>query len=167
MNIKNICISSPINEKIVWAKDCYRKSGNHLRTDKELVNLLDKLKSAIHISHQEMAKTGITHMCKECEENEGGSCCGTGLENKYDVWLLLINLFLGVTLPAQRRDPESCYFLGTSGCLLLARHVICVNYVCNTITKRIDPLTMAALREKEGEELNILFLLNERIKKNL
>jgi hypothetical protein len=164
MNIKEICLSSPIEEKIAWANDCHKKFGNHLEKDRAIVVLLDKLKTAIQDSHREMVKIGIDNICRECEENEGGSCCGIGLENRYDVWLLLINLLLGVTLPAKRRDPESCFFLGKTGCLLLARHVICINYVCNSIANRIDLQEMNVLRGKEGEELNVLFLLQERIK---
>ena len=53
------------------------------------------------------------------------------------------------------------------GCRLLARHVICINYLCQNVTERIDPLKITALREKEGEEVKCLFLLNERIKKLL
>jgi hypothetical protein len=45
--------------------------------------------------------------------------------------------------------------------------VICVNYLCNKITDRINPQKLKALREKEGIELDILFRLNERLKKVL
>ncbi|MBA7644220.1 hypothetical protein ES703_51962 [subsurface metagenome] len=88
--------------------------------------------------------------------------CSMGI--KYDGWLLLINLLLDVRLPKKRHDKESCFFLGEGGCLLKARHVICVNYLCKKITDQIDPHKLNALREKEGVELDILFLLNERLK---
>jgi len=112
-----------------------------------------------------MTAAGIVDLCSECERNEGGSCCGNGLENNYNGWLLLINLLLNVTLPKKRHDPKSCFFLGKTGCTLLARHVICVNYICKKITDRIDPQAIKALRKKEGEELNTLFLLHENVKK--
>lgn len=165
MNIRQPPLSSPIEEKIAWAENCYNKSDSQFFKDRTIIDLLDRLKKAIQTSHEEMTAAGIVDLCRECERNEGGSCCGAGLENKYDGWLLLINLLLNVKLPKKRHDPESCFFLGETGCLLLARHVICVNYVCNKIADRIDPQAIKALREKEGEELNTLFLLNENVKK--
>ncbi len=164
MNIKEIILSSPIEEKIAWAEHCYEGFSGPLLRNKSIADYLIRLKDAIHASHKEMEKAGILDICMACEKNEGGSCCGAGLENKYDGWLLLINLLLDVRLPRKRHDKESCFFLGDSGCLLKARHVICVNYLCKKITDQIDPHELNALREKEGIELDILFLLNERLK---
>jgi hypothetical protein len=165
MNIKKVTLSSPIEEKIAWAEEYYRRFRGQFLKDRSIVDLLNELKKAVHDSHSEMTGAGIAKICRECEQDEGGSCCGAGLENRYDWELLLINLLLDVNLPQKRHDPESCYFLGKTGCLLQARHVICINYVCKKITDLIDPRKLNKLREKEGEELNTLFLLHERIKK--
>ena len=167
MESKEISISSPIEEKIAWAEACFQKFGKQLLGDKNITDLLAGIKRAIHASHEEMKKTGIIALCEECELEEGGSCCGEGLENRYDGELIFINLLLGVSIPQTRRDSKSCYFLGEGGCLLQARHVICINYICRKITDRIDPAKINALREKEGEEVNILFHLHEHIKKAL
>lgn len=165
MNIKKVTLSSPIEEKIAWAEEYYRRFRGQFLKDRSIVDLLNELKKAVHASHSEMTGAGIDKICRECEQDEGGSCCGAGLENRYDWELLLINLLLDVNLPPKRHDPEGCYFLGKTGCLLQARHVICINYVCKKITDLIDPRKLNTLREKEGEELNTLFLLHERIKK--
>jgi len=162
---KEISLSSPIQEKIAWAEAFCHEFRDQLLKDKSVVGLLNKLANAIHASRSEMRGTGIAGICRECEMVEGGSCCGAGLENRYGWELLLINLLMGVTLPKKKHDPESCFFLGETGCLLQARHVICINYVCRKITDRIDPQKLHTLREKEGEELKTLFLLHERIKK--
>jgi len=162
---KDITRLSPIQEKIAWAEGYFQRFRDHLLKDKSIVELLNKLANGIHASRSEMRGTGIAGICRECEMVEGGSCCGAGLENRYNWELLLINLLMGVNLPKKRHDPESCFFLGETGCLLQARHVICINYVCRKITDRIDPQKLHTLREKEGEELNTLFLLHERIKK--
>lgn len=98
-----------------------------------------------------------------CDRQEGGSCCGAGLEDKYDGILLLINRLAGIAVPGRRQDPGNCFFLGEKGCLLLARHVICVNYLCKKITDRVAHEALIDLREREGEELNTLFQLHERI----
>jgi hypothetical protein len=167
MTVKEVPIESPIEEKIAWAKNCFRERGTNLLRDEEVGILLKKLKRAIHASHSEMARTGIIEFCRLCEQEEGGSCCGIGLEKKYTGVLLLINLLLGHPIPGRRQNPSSCFFLGKEGCGLLSRQVICINYLCKKITDQIDPHKIAPLRQKEGIELGFLFHLNERIKKVL
>jgi hypothetical protein len=76
-----------------------------------------------------------------------------------------MNLLLGVTLPQEREEPSSCFFLSPTGCRLLARHVLCINYVCNKITSRIKPDQLTSLREAEGAEILLLFQVNEKLKK--
>ncbi len=167
MKMKSISISSPIEEKIEWADLAYQTHGRKILENKAIVEFLKKLKDAIPASHSEMLKTGIVELCRQCEQDEGGSCCGYGLENRYDGWVLLMNRLLGVPLPKTRRDPKSCFFLGEKGCVLLARHVICINYICRKISDRIDPQKILALREKEGTEINLVFLFHERLKKTM
>jgi hypothetical protein len=164
MTGRQISLSSPIEEKIAWAQRHYREFGDALLEDQEIADLLDDLKEAAASSRREMALTGIVEICRQCDQEEGGSCCGAGIENRYDAWLLLINLLLGVHLPEERRDPDACFLSGENGCLLMARHIICINYLCKNVTDQIDPCTITALREKEGIEVNVLFILHERIK---
>jgi hypothetical protein len=157
-------IDNPIETKIQWAQQCYQTKKEILLGDAALHTLLKKFKQAAHLSHESMAATGIINECRACEERDGGSCCGAGLENKYSGVLLLINLLLGQKLPEKRLDPAGCFFLGKTGCSLLARHVICVNYLCKKINDKIPPHRLVALREKEGAELELLFVINEKIK---
>jgi hypothetical protein len=165
MKLDAVPLSSPIEEKLAWAKHLHTNFGKRVLEDKVVVDLSFKLKNAIEASHDEMRGSGILEICRECDQKEGGSCCGVGLENRYDSWLLLINLLMGIELPTNRSDPKSCFFLTDTGCLLKARHVICVNYLCTKITDQINPQEIAALREREGRELDMLFGLHERIKK--
>lgn len=167
MRNREMPLSSSIEGKIAWAERYYFKDKVQLLKDRRLVDLLDKFKGAALASHKEMAGAGVADECKHCEEKEGGSCCGAGLEDNYSGVLLLINLLLDIKIPKQRLNPLSCFFLGKKGCQLLARHVICVNYLCKKITDHIDPEKIAAIREREGIELETLFLLYERIKKIL
>ena len=160
-------ISRSVEEKIAWAETCYKEKGGHFLRDEKTATLLNRLKGAVRASRAAMAMAGIADECRTCEEREGGSCCGAGLEKKYDGTLLLINLLLGIHLPKQRSDPSSCLFLGPEGCLLIARQVICVNYLCKKIENRVNPSKIVVLREKEGVELECLFLLHEWIKKKL
>jgi hypothetical protein len=165
--IKAVSLQSPIEEKMAWAEDLHRRLRHHLLQDAMVARLLRDLRNAIRDSRHEMVRAGIVDACADCEKTEGGSCCGAGLENHYSGLLLLINLLLDVSLPKKRHDPASCFFLGREGCRLLARHVLCVNYLCKKLTEQIDPLKIRALREKEGVELERLFLLSERINKLL
>ena len=164
MTRDDISIDSPIEEKIAWAEKCYGSKGQAILKDKKVRDLLQRLRDAARSSHDEMVKTGLVSICRNCEEEDGGSCCGLGLERKYTGLLLLINLLLGTQIPKKRLNHSSCFFLGERGCQLTARQVICINYLCKSITDRIEPQNLAALREKEGIEIETLFLLNEKIK---
>ena len=167
MPAQDIPVTGSVRERIAWAETCSEEKGELLLMDERSVALLSRLKEAVRASRNAMALTGITDECRECEEWDGGSCCGAGLENKYDATLLLINILLGVQLPTRRSDPLGCLFLGPDGCRLLARHVICVNYLCKKIEDQVASSKVAILREKEGVELECLFVLKEHIKEKL
>ena len=167
MAIIEVPIDSPIEAKVAWAENCFQELRDELLDDEKIAEALRSFKESIQDSHKEMIISGVADECKDCEQREGGSCCGAGLENRYNGVLLLINLLLDVKIPKKRYDPLSCFFLGKRGCRLLARHVICVNYICKKITDRIDSQKLALLREKEGVELEHLFFLHERVKKKL
>jgi len=167
MGVENEPDRNSIIQKIRTAEAYYLKEKKTLFSDRRLTEFLQDLEIAIRDSRQTMEEIGLTPLCRDCEEKEGGSCCGKGLENKYSETLLLINLLLGISLPKARYDQKSCFFLGNKGCLLAARHVICVNYLCAKINKSVSPDKILLLREKEGLELDLLFLINERVKKLL
>ena len=158
-------LDAPVVAKTAWANNCFDQERSRLLEDRSLAERLEALKNAVGRSRERMLCTGIMDLCRDCEEKEGGSCCGAGLEKHYSGILLLINRLLGVTLPQQREEPSSCFFLSSSGCRLLARHVLCINYVCNKITSKIKPDHLVALREAEGTEILLLFQVNEKLKK--
>jgi hypothetical protein len=81
---------------------------------------------------------------------------------------------VGIASPSARNDKKgqaydttSCYLLGENGCLLRAREVICVNYLCGRLYKNIDKEELIHLQRTAGNELNSLFLLEQSIKKRL
>ena len=114
-----------------------------------------------------MFSLGVFAECKHCEEEEGGSCCGVGIEKRYNPVLLLINLLLGISLPTRVRDQNSCYFLGETGCLLDVRDVLCVNYICQKLRKKLTREELIAMQSCAGEELDTVFILHEAIKKHI
>jgi hypothetical protein len=161
---QQLSISLPFRERANNARDIFEKFGKDILKDPKIVRLIRQLKEASLASREEMAQTGIVEICTRCDRLEGGSCCGAGLENRYDGWLLLINLLLGIDIPRKRHDKKSCFLSGENGCLLVSRHVICINYLCGKITRSIPPEQLQEMREREGKELEILFLLKETLR---
>ena len=156
-----------IEEKIEQAKDLFGTFVDSLLQDPSIRVLLQELRGSIENTNQSMLTLGVIAECKGCEEEEGGSCCGAGIENKYDAVLLLINLLLGS--PLQNPEPvgNSCYFLGKNGCTLTARHVLCVNYICEKLQRKLTREKLISLQTYAGKELNTLFFLHEAIKKKM
>ena len=169
MSQEGVRQSSPpsIYEKIEQAHDLYGACGDSLRQNPSIGTLLNKLRGCIENTKDSMLKLGVVAECKHCEEQEGGSCCGTGIENKYDVELLLVNLLLEAPLRDQQSSQNSCYFLGEKGCKLTARHVLCVNYICEKIQKKLTREELIELQTCAGEELDTLFVLHEALKENI
>jgi hypothetical protein len=159
--------SPTIQEKIEQAQDLFETCGDSLRQNPSIRTLLNKLQECIENTKDSMLKLGVVAECKNCEEREGGSCCGSGIENKYDVELLLVNLLLEASLRNQQPSQNSCYFLGEKGCKLTARHVLCVNYMCQKLQKKLAREQLISLQTCAGEELDTLFILHEAIKKKI
>lgn len=157
----------PIESKVAWAKRCAQEYGKRLEADVEIHELLSRLQEAIRCTRSRMVAAGVMEACRKCEEEEGGSCCGAGIENRYDAVMLLINELLGTRLPELGSLPGSCFFLGKEGCVLDARHVLCVNYLCEQAVRQCDPDRLKVLREVEGEELVVIQTLHDRVKKVL
>jgi len=159
-------LKGSIEYKIALAYHLQEDFGQALLQNKEVRDLLLQLNQNVELTWNEMDSVGIVRECRDCAVKEG-SCCGTGMENNYDEVLLLINLLLGRTLPRQAYDSNSCYFLGENGCLLRAREVICVNYLCGRIYRNIQRESLIHLQKTAGKELISLFMLEQHIKKSL
>jgi len=160
-------IENTISKKIGLAYDLQSRYSQMLLKDEKIKTLLLQLDKNIEATLKEMELIGLVKECSDCALNGGGSCCGTGMEKNYDSVLLFINLMLVKTLPSEYYDPHSCYFLSGQGCVLRARQVICVNYLCQRIYKNIHQDKLIRLQEIAGEELHTLFILQEYIKKKI
>jgi hypothetical protein len=156
---------SSIQEKIEVARQWYAVWGNALRQDTQIRDLLAELERNLKAGMNAMLDLGIVAACKRCDEEEGGSCCGRGLENKFDVFLLLINLLLGATLPDSRSRGDSCYFLTERGCLLMLRLVLCVDYLCPKIRSGLPRDQLIKLQTISGDELVTGFILYDAVKR--
>jgi len=154
---------SSIEDKIVQVERKYAVLGNIMLNDAEIRHLLNKLDSAIKSTRKYMQEIGVTEVCRECAL-QGKSCCKKWVENEYDEVILLINRLLGVDLPTKRFDPKGCFFVGPNGCVLKAREVICVDFLCEKILKHIGKKEIQ-LQIIAGEELETLFTLREKVTK--
>ena len=152
-----------IEDRIAWAERTYSLLGETILKNEQVRNLLDKLDSAIDSTRRYMLEIGVVDVCRECA-NQNAVCCKKWVENEYDEVTLLINLLLGVSLPKKRYYPDRCFFLGPNGCLLKAREVICVEFLCEKILKHIGEKEIR-LREIAGEELETAFVLSELVKR--
>jgi hypothetical protein len=132
-----------------------------LSLDESIGSMLEDLSQKISKVRSILRESGMAEICKLCDEKEGGSCCGKGIESYYDEPLLLLNCLLGVNIQAERLNEESCLFLGPTGCRLLARHSLCVNYMCEKLLKRYTTSELMALKDAEGEELELTCSLCE------
>lgn len=154
-----------ILEKIETARQLFEEYGVLLRTDARVAARLECAREKIEQSRKAGVESGVAAACRRCDEEEGGSCCGAGIENRYTPVLLLANLLMGKSLPLERRSENGCHFLGETGCRLDARHVLCVNYLCTRIQKELPARELIRLQNIIGEEMDAVFLLHETIKK--
>ncbi len=152
-----------IGEKVAIARQLYARWGEELAKDPQIAARIGELGARIKDSSALSLSSGVSGECRICEEEEGGSCCGAGIENRYTPELLLLNLLLGAVLPESGKCPRSCYFLGECGCLLKAREILCINYLCSKLQKTIPNEKLLRLQEANGAEMDLIFLLQERI----
>ena len=156
-----------IDEKIKLAQDLFSCWGEELWAEPKICGLLEALREKTASSTEVSLEVGLFAACRRCDEEEGGSCCGAGIEDRYSPHLLLINLLLGKPLPAARRLANSCYFLGPEGCMLPARDVLCINYLCAGLQKSLAHEDLLRLQAIIGEEMETVFLTHEAVKQFL
>jgi hypothetical protein len=154
-----------IQDKIKLAQDRYLLWKDALRKQSHINKLLADLERCIRVSRESMLEFGIVEICKRCDQEEGGSCCGAGMENKFDGFLLLVNLLLGVTLPEHHLRTDSCYLLTDKGCILKVRLVLCLDFLCDKILNALSVKELLSLQKISGEKLVTGFILYDAIKK--
>jgi hypothetical protein len=157
----------PIPEKIRMAHDLFARWGKALREDRRIKALLEHLEQNLESSRRTMVDLGVVAACTGCDEQEGKSCCaqGRGFEEKFDPYLLLMNLLLRISLPERRARPDGCYFLTRTGCCLKVRLFLCVDFLCPAILNRLSHKELLRLQTVSGHELTTGFLLYDGVKR--
>ena len=154
-----------IAEKIRAAREFYVKWGALLKADPLVSSRLCELSAGSEASRLASIRSGVADACRRCDETGGGSCCGAGIEDRYTPELLLVNLILGAELPESRHSENSCHFLRGSGCMLPARDVLCINYLCPKLQKDIPHRDIISLQDVTGREMEAVFVLHDTIRK--
>ncbi len=160
---KNATKDEEVVERIKKAKELYELYGKQLK--QEFVEELGRLDRAIERTQRFMRVTGLPELCKECAE-KGKCCCRPWVADLFDEYDLLLNCLLGVELPEEREVEGLCFFVGKKGCRLKVRQVICVDFLCPEAERLLGEKEIE-LREIEGEELELAFILKEKVKKKL
>ncbi len=153
-----------MEEKLSWATFIFDSLGNEMKNDPTISRLLNDYREKIRETWRTMKEYGVVEECTRCALQDGGSCCGQGIENKFDVVTLLVNLLLGVNLPRKPWDPTGCWFLGPRGCLLEARHVICVNFICKRLYASVSGKGIMEVQKAMQAETDTAFVLEEYLK---
>ena len=143
-----------IRHKITFAEKVLAKHKENLLSDQEFYKKLESYKQEIERSWEIMRASGLTACCSLCGSRPpGGGCCGKGIEEWYDEYLILLNLLMEVPIQKERQDDTWCLFLSPTGCTLKARHHFCVNYICLNLQKMIDKDKLQLLSSQSGQEL--------------
>lgn len=150
-----------IDDIIRRAEKAYLTYEESLR--RSLDSLLETAQKAVLKSQKIYREFGINEICRRCDEEEGGSCCGVGIEVHYREPILIANLLEGISLPSYRLDEKSCYFLGREGCVLFFRHTLCVNFLCKRLYERLGTEKIICLQEAVEDEIKLTFRLCDAI----
>ncbi len=157
----------PINDKITFSLAVIEKRRSLLLTDDKLVKFLSDYEKAFENTQKAMREIGMSDICCDCAINTGGSCCGEGIEDWFDSALIVINLLLDVNIPEKRMVQNGCWFLGETGCLIKAKHTLCINYLCKRLQQDISPDKLQYFQKCMLHETELLFYMEEKIKEIL
>lgn len=136
--------------------------GSTCVDDPESGRLLRDLRDLIHRTGSIMLESGAASACARCAAIKG-SCCFVEMGESYGAMDLFVNLLLGSVLPEKAEFPESCRFVGKSGCGLLARQSFCLNYFCPELRESLGDETIARIQRQAGEQLFAAFELERAL----
>ncbi len=149
------CYGGPVTERLRLATALHSRYGEILRQREDIQEELVRLARAATALSAHMAAMGMDALCAACAARPGGGCCSAEMAANCDTPLLLINLLLGLALHCQDSGPESCRFLGESGCIFPIKPVFCLNYNCSHILKKAGKEELAALYRHAGRTLSL------------
>ncbi len=157
-----------IMEKIGIARHIYTAHADFILSDRKISSMFREYNREIANTQNLMRESGLISICARCAaHNPGGSCCGRGIEEWYEVTTLLFNLILGREIITDPPGPEDCLFLGPRGCRLWARHHFCVNYLCHRVPENLPEKDVQHLQAQAGRELFLCWQLEREVLRKL
>lgn len=142
-----------VSNYIAEAKEVYASLGSEILNNAQLAELLAGFEEQINGTNRLFKEMDVAADCTACCDREKGPCCFDGAQGWYDLRLLLINLLLGVEVPDGPELVDDCWFNSPTGCKLLAKDSICLNFFCPDIQERLNEDELLALRQQVGREL--------------
>ncbi|KMY68488.1 hypothetical protein AAU61_02130 [Desulfocarbo indianensis] len=142
-----------VSRDIAQAKRVFAELGGQILARPELAGLLARFRRQIEATNRLFGEMDVAADCAACCDREKGPCCFDGAQGWYDLRLLLINLLLGVQVPDRPELVDDCWFNSPTGCKLLAKDSICLNFFCPDIQARLNDAELLALRQQVGREL--------------
>jgi hypothetical protein len=142
-----------VSQYISEAKKVYAELGGEILSHAEMAELLAKFKQQIEGTNRLFKGLDVAADCAACCARDKGPCCFDGAQDWFDLRLLLINLLLGVDVPDRPQLADDCWFNSPTGCKLLAKDSICLNFFCPDIQARLSEEDLTALRQQVGREL--------------
>lgn len=158
----------PVRDTIARARAIWSEHGKAIMALPGVAEHVDELRAAVESNWALMRRLEVVSCCSRCaSEKPGGGCCGATIENWYDHCILIMNLMLGVEIPDERIDSESCIFLGPTGCRLMARFHFCINYLCQDIKNFLSQKQLEELCASNGREIYVGWLLENLVREYL
>lgn len=146
-------MAASMQEALAEAQRLQAAYGAAILGDERLRGLLSAYQEAIVQTAALTAELAVERICVACAARDA-VCCFTGVEKRYDQYLLLINLLLGARLPLEAELADSCFFCGSQGCKLLAKNSFCLNFFCPEIRQALGADNLARLLRQVGQELS-------------
>lgn len=162
---KNNLIEDITKSVIIHSENLFKSYHHLLLKDPYLNEQLKLLRDSIEQSRNTMRESGMSAECFKCSVNDEATCCGNEYSLYCNAILLLINRLLGVEIKQQTYSKTLCAYITPTGCSLLARPVICLNFLCNRLRANIPHHRIVITQNIVGKELDNLFRIEEYIKK--
>ena len=143
-----------VSHYISQAKEVYAALGREILAQPDLADRLAEFREQINATNRLFKQLDVAADCAACCEREKGPCCFDGAQGWYDLRLLLLNLLLGVDVPDGPELVDDCWFNSPTGCKLLAKDSICLNFFCPEIQERLSEAEVLSLRQQVGRELS-------------
>lgn len=153
----HICFQTWYNgspkEKFSEARRIFAHLQEQQKVDPSLLAELEALRGNCQLLADQMTAMQMGPLCSACASRPGGGCCSAYMADNTDSIQILINLLLGIRIEQPQPAEDDCCFLGSHGCLFMAKPIFCLNYNCSHIASGSDPEALALLEHLTGKVL--------------